>query len=718
MIKAFKATILFFFLFGLPFAGFSQIEKHSSWNNSLSKEEVKAGGEVELIFQAKIDKSWYMYSSDFDPDLGPTVTTFTFKPSKEFQLVGKIQPVGAKKKFDELWGGEIKYFTGQAEFRQKIKVLGPVSKIEGTIEYQECSDIDGKCIPHEEDFSISGLRVISTGSLGTPVEKTPSSTNTQASVSDTANKSGSTVVPSTATNAVPPSNSSITLNNDVAAFNKKVIATSPETGDAIDTSLIGFVIGAFLAGLLALLTPCVYPMIPMTVTYFSTRSYSRKIATIKAVVYGLSIIFIYTVLGLLVSLIFGPDALNAASTHWITNVIFFTIFVIFALSFFGLFEINMPSSLVNKVDAQSDKGGYYGVFFMAFTIVLVSFSCTGPIVASILLAASQGEVFKPAIGMFGFSLAFALPFGFFALFPKLIQGLPKSGGWLNAVKVVLGFIELALAFKFLSVADQVYHWGLLDRDVFIVIWIAIFSLMGLYLIGKFKLPHDSDVPFLSIPRMLFALLTFGFVIYLIPGLFGAPLKSLSGLIPPMSTHDFNIVKLLKEDEEVQLVDNKCEEPIYNNLLEIPHGIRGYFQLEQALRCGAAEGKPVFIDFTGHGCTNCREMEANVWSDPSVLSRLKEKFVVVALYIDERTELNKEEIYTSGYDNKVKNTIGKRNFDIEKKYFYSNAQPYYCIVDHQGKLLTQPKGYDLDVKNFTNFLDNALKEFEARKGLVQ
>jgi thiol:disulfide interchange protein DsbD len=423
---------------------------------------------------------------------------------------------------------------------------------------------------------------------------------------------------------------------------------------------------------------------------------------------------IYTVIGLIVSLIFGPDALNYASTHWITNVIFFIIFVIFALSFFGLFEITLPSSFVNKVDAQSDKGGYYGVFFMAFTIVLVSFSCTGPIVASILLAAAQGEVLKPTLGMFGFSLAFALPFTLFAIFPGWLHGLPKSGGWLNAVKVVLGFIELALAFKFLSVADQVYHWGILDRDVFIVIWIAIFSAMALYLLGKFKLPHDSDLSYISIPRLIFTLFTLGFVIYLIPGLFGAPLKSLSGLIPPMSTHDFNIVNLLNENQDEQWVDSKCEPPKYETLLEIPHGIKGYFDLQQALKCGIAENKPVFIDFTGHGCTNCREMEANVWSDPQVLKKLKEQFVVVALYVDERTELDSSEAYTSDYDNKLKNTIGKKNFDIEKKIFLSNAQPYYCLVDHSGKLLVKPKGYDLDVRNFLGFLDIALKEFRERK----
>ena len=439
MLRTLKVTILLL-LVNLALPGFAQIEKHSSWVFKTSKSEVKVGEEIELIFESKIDNTWYMYSSDFDPDLGPTVTTFNFKPSKEFQVVGKVQPVGAKKKFDELWGGEIRYFTGHAEFRQKIKVLGQITKIEGTIDYQECSDVDGKCIPHEEDFSFSGIKVMSSGSIETQPN---TEENNVAKVESKDSVKGVASIPPL-NNIIPAekllSEGKIELGKDVAEFNKKMVESSPDQTSGMDKTLIGFVLGAFVAGLLALLTPCVYPMIPMTVTFFSTRSSSRGQGITKAIVYGLSIIIIYTVIGLLVSLIFGPDALNYASTHWITNIVFFAIFVIFALSFFGLFDITLPSSFVNKVDAQSDKGGYSGVFFMAFTIVLVSFSCTGPIVASILLAASQGEVLKPALGMFGFSFAFALPFTLFAIFPGWLHGLPKSGGWLNSVKVVLGFL--------------------------------------------------------------------------------------------------------------------------------------------------------------------------------------------------------------------------------------------------------------------------------------
>ncbi len=315
----------------------------------------------------------------------------------------------------------------------------------------------------------------------------------------------------------------------------------------------------------------------------------------------------------------------------------------------GLFEITLPSSFVNKVDQQADKGGYYGVFFMAFTLVLVSFSCTGPIVGTILIESAGGEIIKPILGMFAFSLAFAIPFTLFAIFPEWLNSLPKSGGWLNSVKVVLGFLELALAFKFLSVADQVYHWELLDRDTYIVIWIVIFAMLGLYLLGKIRLPHDSEMKYLSVPRLLLSILTFTFVVYMIPGLFGAPLKALSGYLPPMSTHDFNLEQLIRQNASgggATAASTLCEPPRFADKFTIPHGIQGYFDYEQALACAREQGKPLFIDFTGHGCVNCREMEARVWSDPAVLERLKNDFVVVALYVDDRGELPEDEWYTS------------------------------------------------------------------------
>jgi thiol:disulfide interchange protein DsbD len=360
------------------------------------------------------------------------------------------------------------------------------------------------------------------------------------------------------------------------------------------------------------------------------------------------------------------------------------------------------------MDRKADRGGLIGVFFMAFTLVLVSFSCTGPIVGSILVASAGGEVLKPILGMLAFSAAFAIPFTLFAIFPGWLNSLPKSGGWLNSVKVILGFIELALAFKFLSIADQAYHWGILDRDINIAIWIVIFTLMGFYLLGKLRLPHDSKLDHISVPRLIFAIATFTFVIYLIPGLWGAPLKALAGYLPPMYTHDFDLISMNRaEDTDYS---GTCEEPRYDDFLHFPHGLEGYFDYEQAIACARARNKPLFIDFTGHGCTNCREMEAVVWSDPAVLKRLREDYVLVALYVDDKTELPESQWYTSDYDGKVKKTIGRQNADLQIDRLNNNAQPFYILLGLDEKVLVPPLGYDKDVQNFVDFLDKGKSKF--------
>ena len=488
-----------------------------------------------------------------------------------------------------------------------------------------------------------------------------------------------------------------------------------ETGEGTG-SLITFMIVAFLAGLAAVLTPCVFPMIPMTVSFFTGRSKNRSQGIRNAFIYGFSIIAIYTIAGTLVAAVQGPEFANWLSTHWAPNVFFFLVFIFFGLAFLGMFELTLPSGLVNAVDAKADKGGLTGLFFMAFTLVLVSFSCTGPIVGSILIESAGGQLLKPILGMFAFSLAFAIPFTLFAIFPEWLNSLPKSGGWLNSVKVVLGFLELALAFKFLSIADQVYHWGLLDRDIYIVIWIVIFGMLGFYLLGKIRLPHDSPMERIGVPRLLLSMLTFVFVLYMIPGLWGAPLKSLSGYLPPMATHDFNLVKLIRESGgSAQSPGNQLDErPKYADFLHLPHGLQGYFDYEQALAAAKRADKPLFIDFTGHGCVNCREMEAKVWVETPVLNRLKEDFIIVALYIDERYELPESEWYTSEYDGKVKKTIGKQNADFQITRFNNNAQPYYVILDTNEELLVSPIAYDSNVQNFVDFLDAAKTEFELRK----
>ena len=480
-------------------------------------------------------------------------------------------------------------------------------------------------------------------------------------------------------------------------------------------SLLSFMIIAFLAGLAALFTPCVFPMIPMTVTFFTGKAKSRKRGIRNALIYGFSIILIYTLIGSVVAPFMGPEIANDLATNWIPNLIFFVVFVVFALSFFGLFEITLPSSWVNKVDQQADKGGITGIFFMAFTLVLVSFSCTGPIVGSILVQAAGGQILKPILGMFAFSAAFAIPFTFFAIFPEWLNSLPKSGGWLNSVKVVLGFLELAFALKFLSIADQAYHWELLDREVYLAFWIVIFTLMGFYLLGKIRLPHDSLMEMISVPRLILSMIVFTFVVYLIPGMFGAPLKALAGYLPPISTHDFNVMEFRNTAQSGVGIDKEklCDQPKYSDFLHFPHGIDGYFDYKQALSCAREQKKPIFIDFTGHGCVNCREMEARVWSDPEVLKRLEKNFIVLALYVDDKTELPESEWYTSEYDKKIKKTLGKQNADLQIRKFKNNAQPFYIILDQDERMLTEPKSYDLSISNFISFLEEGENAFKAQ-----
>ncbi|MDQ3393714.1 MAG: thioredoxin family protein [Bacteroidota bacterium] len=704
--------LILIFSFILSFSTLqAQILKPASWKFYFSEKEVKLNGQVDLIFEASIDEDWYLYSTDFNPDLGPTVTTFSFSPNGSYQLLGGIKPVGAKKKYDEIWEGDITYFEKKALFRQTIKVLSEKLQVQGTVDYQVCTDVDGKCIPFEEPFSFEDLKITASFTNAAPGKEKA--------------KAEVEVLPNTSSYEVPVFKDSILI-NERAPDADKVENRAPDLNvplemnqsysDEAETSgpfaLLGFMLVAFLAGLAALLTPCVYPMIPMTVSFFSNSSNTRRNAVLKALVYGFSIIAIYTLVGLVVSIFFGHDTLNFVSTHWLPNLLFFFIFLIFGISFLGLFEITLPSSLINKVDRESDKGGYYGTVFMAFTLALVSFSCTGPIVGSLLVESARGEVLRPILGMFSFSLAFALPFTLFAIFPEWLNNLPKSGGWLNSVKVVLGFIELALALKFLSIADQVYHWQLLDREVFLAIWIAIFSLMGFYLLGKIRLPHDSELKSIGVPRLLLALVTFAFIIYLVPGLFGAPLKSMAGLLPPMTTQDFSM-NTSSAGSNLQNFNSICDIPKNPNNLKFPHGINGYFDYDQALACARAQNKPLFIDFTGHGCVNCRLMEAKVWSDPEVLKLLNEDFVMLALYVDEKTSLPESDWYTSAFDGKVKKTIGGKNADFQVSRFNNNAQPYYVILGHNEKVLVKPVAYESNISKFKDFLEVGIQNFKQR-----
>ncbi len=651
------------------FTGIGQILEPAKWQNSIEPSQPGAGDEVTISFKATIDSEWYLYSSDFDPDLGPMVTEFVFEPDDSYELIGDLTPVEPKQGYDSLFEGYYTYFKGTGLFTQKVKILKESFWIKGYYAYQVCSDITGQCIPFEEDFSF---------------------VSSSAGASALGEGSG-------------PEKNRLLSQRDVSD----------------PYALWSFMVVAFLAGLAALLTPCVFPMIPMTVTYFTGRDHHKKGRIKNSLVYGISIILIYVVIGSILAPFMGPETANDLATGWLPNVLFFLVFVIFALSFFGLFEITLPSGFVNKVDRMGDKGGLIGVFFMALTLVLVSFSCTGPLVGSILVESAGGLVLKPIMGMLAFSAAFAIPFTLFALFPGWLSSLPKSGGWLNSVKVVLGFLELAFAFKFLSIADQAYHWHILDREVYLSIWIVIFTLMGFYLMGKIKLPGDSDSKTTSVPGLILAIITFSFVVYLIPGLFGAPLKSLAGYLPPMSSHDFNISEIVRNENRgsnyIPYENDLCEEPLYADFLELPHGLRGYFDYDQALACARESNKPIFIDFTGHGCVNCREMEARVWVEPEVLNRLRERFIVAALYVDDKTVLPESEWYTSEYDNKIKKTIGKQNADFQITRFNNNAQPFYVILDQNGNLLVEPTAYDLNVSSFVAFLDKGLEKFNQQAG---
>ncbi|HBW80250.1 MAG TPA: hypothetical protein DEF78_08400, partial [Sphingobacterium sp.] len=479
-------------------------------------------------------------------------------------------------------------------------------------------------------------------------------------------------------------------------------------------SLWSIFIAGLIGGFAALLMPCIFPMLPLTVSYFTKQAGSRASGISKALLYGLFIIVIYVALGMIITVAFGSDALNALSTNGIFNFIFFLLLVGFAASFFGAFEITLPSSFVNKMDAKSDKGGLVGLFFMAFSLSLVSFSCTGPIIGTLLVeAASKGERLGPAVGMLGFSIALAIPFGLFAMFPSMLKSLPKSGGWLNSVKVVLGFLELALALKFLSNVDLAYHWNWLDREVFLSLWIAIFALMGLYLIGKIKFSHDSELKFLSVPRTILAIVVFSFVVYMVPGLWGAPLKSISAFLPPSATQDFDLSSGVSAGA-VAHSDGKVKK--YAEIFHdrgTPKGFDPYYDYDQALATAKELNKPVLIDFTGWNCVNCRKMEANGWTDKAVAKLIKEEFVMAELFVDDKTELAANEQFVSKYSGKKINTIGKKNSDFQAATFDSNSQPLYVIVDPTGKKLVPQSGANYNVEEYKAFLQSGVDAFKHK-----
>ena len=700
-----KSALSFFILFFIFFSLKAQIYNPVSWSFS---QKPLPNNETELSFIATIEPGWHMYSQ-FLPEGGPIVTSFTYVKNSDVQILGKVSEPKPTEEFDKNFNMKLKYFSNRAIFKQKIKVNAKATILKGTIEFMSCND--RQCTPPQEAEFEFKLKAVAVNAVAVvPSATSKAIKEVEGAVTSSVNKQPSTLK--------VDKNIDITSPKAVDSAASKPVSQKPidtRTDDNEKKSLWGWFFLAFLSGLLAILTPCVFPMIPMTVAFFMNEAKSKAMARMEGITYGLSIILIYTVIGTVVAVTLGANFANFLSTHWIPNVFFFLIFLFFAASFFGMFEITLPSWMINKADRQADKGGFAGAFFMAFTLVLVSFSCTGPIVGAILVASAGGKIMMPIIGMLGFSLAFALPFTLFAIFPSWLSNLPKSGGWLNSVKVVLGFLELALGLKFLSIADQTYHWHILDREVYLAIWIVIFILMGFYLLGKIRFAHDSEVKHVTVPRLALAIITFSFVVYMIPGMFGAPLKALSGYLPPESSLDFDLTRIIAENNGPKgaVADDKelCETPKFADFLHLPHNLSGYFDYDQALRCSKKLNKPLFIDFTGWGCVNCREMEANVWSNPEVLKRLREDYIVVALYVDDRKELPESDWVTSTYDGKVKKTVGKKFADFQITRFKVNSQPYYVLLDTNGAMLNKPKAYDLNVDNFIKFLDEGVAEFK-------
>ena len=656
--------------------------------------------EKEIVFTATADKGWHLYDMNL-PEGGPVSTSFTFETLNGAELIG--QPVPSVKPttvYDEQFAMNLRWYPGTVSFIQKLKITDPAKfKVEGEVEFMACND--ETCLPPDQiPFSFDKKSIhldpaLAANSSTTEVDK-EDATAIQPDTQVVAEEASELNTPDPAAKETPATTSpkaSDSLTDSPNLWSPvidQLKAFGDSTVSAADTSWLFIFFAGFLGGLIALLTPCVWPMIPMTVSFFLKRTKDRKKAIRDAITYGLSIIVIYLVMGLLITGIFGASALNDLSTNAIFNILFFLLLVVFAVSFFGAFELVLPASWTSKLDSKADSTtGVLSIFFMSFTLVLVSFSCTGPIIGTLLVqAASMGTAVGPAIGMFGFALALSIPFSVFAIFPNMLQSMPKSGGWLNSVKVVLGFLELALALKFLSVADLAYGWRLLDREAFIVLWIVIFSLLGVYLLGKIKFSHDSEVKYVSVPRLFMAIISFAFAIYMVPGLWGAPLKAISAFAPPLYTQDFNLYK-----NEVHAA---------------------FDDYESGMAYAKKVNKPVMIDFSGFGCVNCRKMEASVWTDPKVKQMLENDYVLITLMVDDKTKLPQPiEIQENGKTRKLK-TIGDKWSYLQRSKFGSNAQPFYILLNDEGQPLGPSYAFNEDVSKYIQFLQNGLKEFKKEQ----
>ena len=647
--------------------------------------------EAEIVFTAAIDKGWHVYSTELG-DGGPISATFNVDKTSGIELLGKLKPVGKEvATFDKLFEMKVRYFENTAKFIQKVKLTGGAYEIEGYLEYGACDD--ESCLPPTEvPFKFSGVAKTANAAAAKaeqPEKKEVEKKEEAAPVVSKDPVAMMELVPATTTDA------STGIQPAVASGElwKPVISELQALGEEHtqgDMSWIYIFVTGFLGGLLALFTPCVWPIIPMTVSFFLKRSKDKKKGIRDAWTYGASIVVIYVALGLAITLIFGASALNALSTNAIFNILFFLMLVVFAASFFGAFEITLPSKWSNAVDSKAESTtGLLSIFLMAFTLSLVSFSCTGPIIGFLLVQVSTtGSIVAPAIGMLGFAIALALPFTLFALFPSWLKSMPKSGGWMNVIKVTLGFLELAFALKFLSVADLAYGWRLLDRETFLALWIVIFALLGFYLLGKIKFPHDDDDNKVGVTRFFMALVSLAFAVYMVPGLWGAPLKAVSAFAPPMQTQDFN---LYKNEVHAKFDD-----------------------YDLGMEYARLNGKPVMLDFTGYGCVNCRKMEAAVWTDPKVSDLINNDYVLITLYVDNKTPLTEPVKIVENGTERTLRTVGDKWSYLQRVKFGANAQPFYVLLDNQGKPLNKSYAYDEDIPKYIEFLQTGLENYKKER----
>ena len=683
---------ILFFLLGITMAltAAAQIQDPVKWTYSVRDLNET---ESELVFTAQLDAGWHLYSQHTDPN-GPFPIAFEFTPSSDYKRLGGVSEPKPHEEFDPDFKCTVRSFEGRVVFRQKIaRATDKDFKVKGTFSYQLCNN--GSCIaPDDRDFvfSVKGAKALSQ----------------QAAAADSQE-------PGPDTAALAAQTAENTALAPVAASVADTAAAATTSPDKKQSLLVVFLL-ALLGGVLTMFTPCVFPMIPMTVNFFMNSTDNKRASRRQAWFFGFSIVFLFAILGAILTLVFGPEVLYFIGTHWVPNLIFFIIFIIFSLSFFGLFEIKMPERWINKSDEQADKGGLLAPFFIALTTVLVSFSCTGPILGAALvgLSTSTTDRWVSLITMLGFGIGFAAPFTLLAMFPSVLKNM-KSGGWLNTVKVVFAFLELAFGLKFLSMADLYCHWHLLDRETYLALWIVIFGLLGLYLLGKLKFKGDEDIPHIGVVRLFLAIIDLAFVVYMIPGLWGAPLKAISGFLPPMTTQDFNIERTIEEHASTVVYDGSTAgaqalpaDRKYADRLQSPAGYHGFFDLDEAKAYARKVGKPIFIDFTGHTCNNCREMEHLVWSDKEVKDIINQHFVLCELYVDEQQIQLPESEWITDDKGHVLKTLGRRNLYYEKTMYNMNAQPYYVIIDADGRVLTKENyQYDRDVQKFIAYLNEGL-----------